>query len=69
MTSSILYFFLLVLKIPLNFSLDIIYKQSRFFKILAKKCFKLAPNKRDDTFMFDLSLVLLLAEIEYIAEK
>lgn len=69
MISSILYFFLLVLKILLNFSLYAGYKQNRFFKIWTKKNFKFTPDKNDGFLAFDLSFMLLPTEIKQVVEK
>lgn len=51
---------MLILEIPLNVSLDAGYKQTKFSMTLLKKGLK---------FMFDLGLVLLLAEIDFVTEE
>lgn len=67
--SLVLYFFLLVLRILLDFSSNADYKQCRLSEILLEKNFKLAPNKKSSTIAFNLSLVLLSIEINLIAKK
>lgn len=69
MRKSILYFFLLMLKIPLNHAPDAGYKQSRFFKILSKKSLEFIFSRRGSTVLFNLGLMLLLAEIDLVAKK
>lgn len=69
MRSLILYFFLLLLRIPLNLGLDIGHKRSRFPKILSKKGLEFIPSKGSGNVAFDLSLVLLPAEIDLIPEE
>lgn len=69
MKSSILYFLLLVLGIALNFCLNIGLKWGRFSKTLLKEDLKFVLWKKDDIIAFNLSLVLLLAEVNLILEK
>lgn len=69
MESQILYFFLLVLGIPLNLSPDTGHKQGRFRKTLLEKSFEFVPSKEGGIIIFDLSLILLPAEIEFVAEE
>lgn len=69
MKALILYFFLLILEIPLNFSPDIGYKQDRFSKALLKKSYEFVLNKKDGFIAFNLGFVLLLAKINSILEK
>lgn len=69
MKSLILYFFLLVLKISLNFDLNAGYKQDRFYKILLKKDLEFSLSKGGGTIAFDLSLMLLSAKINLVAEE
>lgn len=59
----------MILRISLNLSLDASYKQSRFSQTLLEKDFKFFSNREDSTVAFYLSLVLLLAEVDLIAEK
>lgn len=63
MKSLVLYFFLLVLKISFNLTLDIVYKRSRFFKTLLKKGLKFVLYEEKNSVLFNLSFVFLLAEI------
>lgn len=67
--SSILYFFLLVLKILFNLSLDISCKQDKFSKILQKKSLKFISKNSNGTILFNLSLVLFLVEVNFISKK
>lgn len=67
MKSSILYFLLFVFGIPLNLSLDVSYKRGRFSKTLPNKGLELAPSK-GGAIVFDLSFMLLSAEINLVAE-
>lgn len=69
MKSPILNFFLLILKISLDFNLDTGYKGGRFFETLAKKNLKFVLNKRNGTVVFNLGFVLLLVKIDLILEK
>lgn len=65
----ILYFLLLVLRILLNLSLDVNYKQGGFFETLVKKNFKFALSRRDNIVVLNLTLMLLPAKIDFILEK
>lgn len=67
--SLILYLLLLRLKIQLNFSLDISYKQDRFFKTLLKKDFEFILYKANGTITFKLHFILLLGKIDFVLEK
>lgn len=69
MRSLILYFFLLVLKIFLNFCSNAGYKQNKFSKNLLKKSFKFILSKRDIIIIFNFGLMLLPAGINLILEK
>ena len=69
MGSPILYFLLLVLRILLNFCPDVSYKQVGFFETLPEKSFKFVSNRGDSTIVFNLSLVLLPAEVDPVIEK
>lgn len=64
-----MYFLLLVLGILLNLGLNTDHKQNRFFKTLAEKSLEFILSRRGGTIAFDLSLVLLLAEINLIAKE
>lgn len=61
-------FFLLVLKTPLDFSLDVSYKQCEFFKILSKKNFEFILNSVDGIVAFYLSFVLLSVKFNFISK-
>lgn len=65
----VLYFFLLILKIIFNFSLDTGYKCGRFFKTLLEKSFKFVLNWRDCIVMFISSFILLLTKVNLILER
>lgn len=67
--SLILNLFLLVLKFPLNLSLDAGHKRGRFSKTLLKKSLKFLLSKGDGTITFNLGLVLLSVEVDSILEK
>ena len=69
MKSSILYFLLLMLGIPLNLGLDAGHKQSRFPKTLSEKRLKFLSHKGSGTVAFNLSFVLLPAEIDLILKE
>lgn len=69
MKNPVLNFLLLILKIPLNLSLDADYKRNRFFKILTKKSFEFVSSRRDKTVVLNLSFMLLPAEIDLILKK
>lgn len=66
MKNSILYFFLLILKVFSNPILNIIYKYGRFFKVLLEKNFKLVLNKKVNLVLFFLYLILLLLKVDPI---
>ena len=65
----ILYFFLLVLGIPLDFDPDASHKQGGFSKTLLEKSLEFVPNKKDSIVAFNLSFVLLPAEINPVLEE
>lgn len=69
MKSLVLNFFLLVLEISLNLTLDTSHKHGRFFKTLLKKSFKFISSRRSNIVIFDLSFMLLLAAIDLIVEE
>ena len=66
---SILYFFLLVLEISLDLSPDASYKQGGFSETLLKKGLKFVLSRGDGIVAFNLSFVLLPAEVNPILEK
>ena len=65
----ILYFFLLVLGILLDFGPDASHKQGGFSKTLPEKGFQFVPSRRDGIVAFNLSFVLLPAEVNPISEQ
>lgn len=67
--NPILYFLLLVLKILLNFCLDIGYKQVGFSEILLEKNLKFVLNRKNNIIALNLSLVLLQAKIDLVVKK
>lgn len=69
MTSLILNFFLLILEISLDFSLDAGYKSREFSKSLLEKNLKFIPIGRKSTIIFNLGLVFLPVEIDFISKK
>lgn len=58
-----------MLKILLNFCLDISYKQGEFFKTLLKIGFKFISSKMDSTIAFDLSFMLLPVQLDPVAKE
>lgn len=58
-----------MLKIPLDFSLYVGYKQCEFYKTLPKTNLTFFPSGRDRTITFNLSFVLLSAEVNLILEE
>ena len=64
-----MYFFLLVLKIPFDLGLDVSHKQGEFSKTLLKEGFKFVLSKGDGIIAFNLSFVLLPAEVNPVFEK
>lgn len=58
-----------MLGIPLDFSSDASYKDGRFSKALSKKYFKFVLSQRDGIVAFKFSFMLLLVEVDPIAEK
>lgn len=49
--------------------LNIGYKQDRFSKTLLEKDLRFVLNRKDGIVTFNLSLVLLLAEVDSVAKK
>lgn len=58
-----------MLGIPLDVSLNIGYENSEFLEILLKKNLEFVLTTRSGTIAFNLNLVLLPAEIDFISEK
>lgn len=69
MKSLDLNFLLLVLRIPLDLSLNADHKQYKFSETLPEKGSKFFPSRKDSTIAFNLSLMLLQAEVDSITEK
>lgn len=69
MKSLVLYFFLLILKVPFNHIPDAIYKYDKFFKIFSEKNFKYIFNRINNSILFKLSLILLLAKTDFFSKK
>lgn len=64
-----MYFFKLILKVFFDLILDTVYKYDGFFKTLLEKNFKFISSKRNCTFVFYLSFMLLLAKINLVLEN
>lgn len=64
-----MYFFLFILEILFDFSPNASYKQNRFFESLLKKGFEFILNRENGFIVFNLSFVLLPAEVDYVLEK
>lgn len=67
--NPILDFFLLVLGVSFDVTLNVIHKHSRFSKALPEKSLEFVPNKESGPVTFDLGLMLFLAEINLILEE
>lgn len=67
--SLVLYFFLLVLQVSFDFTLDIINKRGGLSKTLLKESFKFVLSKDSNLIPLNLSLVLLPMEVDSISEK
>lgn len=69
MRSLVWYFFLMVLKISFNLTLNAIYKRSKFFKTLSEKSFKFILDKKNSSILFIFYLILLTVEINLVSKK
>lgn len=58
-----------MLEILFDFSLDVDYKQDKFFKTWLEKNFKFVLDKENNIVTFNLSFILLLAKVDLIPEK
>lgn len=67
--NSILKFFLLVLEVSFNYTPDIIYKRSGFFKAFSEKDFEFVPSGKSGPVMFDLSPMLLSVKVDSIPKE
>lgn len=64
-----MYFFLLVLGVPLNLTPNVIYKRGRFSKAFLKKILKLVLNRESDPVMFDPGFILLGIKVNPIPKE
>ena len=69
MRDPILYFFLLVLGIPLDCGLDAGHKQGGFSETLLGKGLKFVLSRGDGIVAFNLSFMLLLAKVNLVSKK
>lgn len=69
MGGLVLYFFLLILEIPLDLIADVVHKWSRFIKIFSQKNLKFVSKKRNNSIVFDLGLVLLPTKVGLVSKK
>lgn len=67
--SPVLYFFLLVLGVFFNFTLDAIHEGGRLAETLMKKSFEFVPNRKNSIVAFHLSFVLLPVIIDPFPEE
>lgn len=67
--SSVLYFFLLILQVSFDFSLDIVNKCNGFSKTLLEKSLESVLYKKNNPVPLNLSFILLLAKVNSISEK
>lgn len=65
MRNPVLYFFILVLKVPLNLIPNIIYKCGRFSKTFSKKNFKFIPYRKISHVTFKLGLILFQVKADF----
>lgn len=69
MRRPVLYCFLLVLGVFFDLIPDIVNKRGGFFKTLLKESLKFVPCEGSYPVSLNLSLVLLLAEVDYISKE
>lgn len=69
MGSLILNLLLLVLRIPLDLSLDAGHKGSGFSKTLIEKGLEFVQNRGPSTVIFNLNLVFLPVELDLVLEE
>lgn len=67
--SSILYFFLLLLWIPLNLGPNAGYRKSEFSEILLEKSLEFILSNEGGIVALNLGFILLLAEVDFISKK
>lgn len=58
-----------MLEIPLNFNLDTDYQYNKFSQTMSKKRINFDLSKKDSIVAFNLNIVLLLVEIDFISKK
>lgn len=58
-----------MLQVSFDFIPNVIYKWNRFFKILLKKNFEFVLYKKNNLVLLNLSLMLLLTEVDPISEN
>lgn len=66
MKSLVFNFFLLILEISFNFTLNTVYKCNKFFKILLEKSLKFVLYKKSNLVLLNPNFVLLLIEVDFI---
>lgn len=64
-----LYFFLLLLGILLDLSLNANYKEDKFFKTLLKKDLKFVLSRKNGIIAFNLSFMLFPAKIDFVLKE
>lgn len=69
MENLILYFFLIVLKILLNFGTNANYKQDKFSKTLLEKSLEFFLSKKNGIVTFNLNFILLPTEVNFVSKK
>lgn len=69
MRVQVLYFFLLILEVYFNLTLDNIYKYGGLPKVFSEKCFKLVLCDKGNSVSFNSSLELFSAEIDFFPKK
>lgn len=69
MKRSILYFFLLILKVSFYLASNIIYERGILFKTLSEKSLEFVLSEGVNSVLFLLCLMLLLFEVDSIGEK
>lgn len=65
----ILYFFLLVLGVFLNFTSDVVYIRSRFSMTIPEKSLNFVLGESGSPVTFGSSLMLLPAEVDFLIKK
>ena len=58
-----------MLKIPLDFGLDASYKRGGFFETLPQKSLQFVPSRGDGIVVFNLSFLLLPAEVNPVLKE